>query len=89
MSTALLHWKEGFSSYYRARFTPTAFLFSKKAIVLLNVPTAEEFERLWEIAIELGAEDIINLAEDEEGAKAANADASEIEVEVRQSLVAI
>lgn len=53
------------------------------------MPTAEEFERLWEIAIELGAEDIINLAEDEEGAKAANADASEIEVEVRQSLVAI
>ena len=70
----------------RARFTPTAYLFSKKAVVRLMIPTQEELERLWEVAIELGAEDIVNLDEEEEEKKVTGDDAEGIEVEVKAIL---
>jgi hypothetical protein len=73
------------SYFLRARFTPTAYLFSKKAIVRLTIPTQENFEQLWEVAIELGAEDIVNLEEEEEVAVEKNAaedDTKGFEVEV-------
>jgi transcriptional/translational regulatory protein YebC/TACO1 len=75
--------------FLRARFTPTAYLFSKKAIIRLTIPTQENLERLWEVAIELGAEDIINLDEEEElatGKKSIEDNAKDFEVEVWHDL---
>ncbi|KAG8821925.1 hypothetical protein FRB91_000049 [Serendipita sp. 411] len=50
-----------------ARFTPTSFLFDKKAVVCVEVPASEvdkHVETLWDVAIDLGAEDVVNLAEE-------------------------
>lgn len=50
---------------HSARFTPTAFLFSKKSVVRLALAAKEDVEKLWDAAIELGAEDVIELDEEE------------------------
>jgi transcriptional/translational regulatory protein YebC/TACO1 len=73
---------------YRARFTPTAFLFHKKAIVKLEVPKEQStsaIEKLWDLAIEVGAEDIVDLSEmaEKDASEAATRESSVVEVEVR------
>lgn len=65
-----------------ARFTPTAYLFNKKAVVCVSVPKAEaaqKMELLWDLAIELGAEDIQELTEDEPSSAETN---NEVEIEI-------
>jgi len=49
------------------RFTPTSFLFAKKAVVRVSLPFSDlndKMEAIMDAAIELGAEDIINVEEE-------------------------
>lgn len=49
-----------------ARFTPTAFLFQKKGIIQVALPTDKSFDDLWEVAVEGGAEDVSRVEGSEE-----------------------
>jgi len=49
-----------------ARFTPTAFLFQKKGIIQVVLPTDKSFDDLWEAAVEGGAEDVTQVEDSEE-----------------------
>lgn len=71
------------------RFTPTSYLFSKKAIIRVLLPSTSfeaEMEKLMDAAIELGAEDIVNIDEEgevEEGTPVPKEDPNQgVEVEV-------
>ncbi|PVF92438.1 YebC-like protein [Serendipita vermifera] len=67
-----------------ARFTPTAFLFHKKAVIKLEVPKEQStaaIEKLWDLAIEVGAEDVVNLSEEMQD-DPGSSESSVIEVEI-------
>lgn len=75
---------------FSARFTPTAFLFNKRAVVRITLPKEQfdqELEKLWDVAIELGVDDILPVEEEESAMENVEAtdEVNRKEVEVRFS----